>query len=128
MESTRESELVRVCLVRLFVYVLRESETMCYVRGNMIKSFNDKATEELFILERSRRYPQEILKRALRKLFLIDAAIALDDLKAPKGNQLKALKGDRIGQHSIRINRGWRICFEWRGDGVYDVEINNHYE
>ncbi|MBX2820209.1 MAG: type II toxin-antitoxin system RelE/ParE family toxin [Rhodothermaceae bacterium] len=94
----------------------------------MINSFNDKATEELFTQERSRRYPQKILKRALRKLFLIDAAIVLEDLKAPYGNRLEALKGDRIGQHSIRINRGWRICFEWREDGVYNVEINNHYE
>ena len=62
-------------------------------------------------------------RAAVRKLVQIDSAIALEDLNAPPGNRLEALKGDRAGQHSIRINDQWRICFRWDGDGVYDVEI-----
>ena len=63
-------------------------------------------------------------RAAVRKLVQIDSAIALEDLNAPPGNRLEALKGDRAGQHSIRINDQWRICFRWDGDGVYDVEID----
>ncbi|QQP91913.1 type II toxin-antitoxin system RelE/ParE family toxin [Skermanella sp. TT6] len=88
----------------------------------MIKSFRDKTTEELFRLGSARRF-SSISKVALRKLDMINAAIALDDLRSPPGNRLEALKGDRYGQHSIRINEQWRICFRWSGDGADDVEI-----
>jgi proteic killer suppression protein len=60
---------------------------------------------------------------ALRKLVMIDAAVVLDDLRVPPGNRLEALKGDRVGQHSIRINQQWRICFRWTKAGAEDVEI-----
>ena len=93
----------------------------------MIQSFADKQTEELFVLGKTRRYPGNIVTRARRKLRLIDAAGDLDDLRVPPGNRLEALTGDRIGQHSIRINRQWRICFLWEGSDAFDVEINNHY-
>ena len=66
-------------------------------------------------------------RAAVRKLVQIDSAIALEDLNAPPGNRLEALKGDRAGQHSIRINDQWRICFRWDGDGVYDVEIVDYH-
>ena len=93
----------------------------------MIQSFADKQTEELFVLAKTRRYPGDIVTRARRKLRLIDAAGELDDLRVPPGNRLEALEGDRAGQHSIRINRQWRICFEWQDGDAYNVEINNHY-
>lgn len=63
----------------------------------------------------------------MRKLDMINAAIALDDLRSPPGNRLEALKGDRHGQHSIRINEQWRICFRWSGDGADDVEIVDYH-
>jgi proteic killer suppression protein len=66
-------------------------------------------------------------RAAVRKLVQIDSAIALEDLKAPPGNRLEALKDGRAGQHSIRINDQWRICFRWDGDGVYDVEIVDYH-
>ena len=93
----------------------------------MILTFADKHTEELFTYGRTRRYPTEIAKRALLKLITLDSVEALEELRVPPGNRLEALSGDRSGQHSIRINRQWRICFEWREDGIHNVEINNHY-
>lgn len=82
----------------------------------MIESFGDKATEDLFHgrkTKRTRGFPAELLKLALRKLDMINAAHALDDLKAPPANRLEALKGDRAGFHSIRINDQFRIVFRW---------------
>jgi proteic killer suppression protein len=64
---------------------------------------------------------------ALRKLTILDAAVNLDDLRSPPGNRLEALKGDRRGQHSIRINDQWRICFTWTDTGAEDVEIVDHH-
>jgi len=64
---------------------------------------------------------------ALRKLVMIDAAVALDDLTVPPGNRLEALKGDRVGQHSIRINQQWRICFRWTDAGAEDIEIVDYH-
>ena len=93
----------------------------------MIRSFADKYTEALFQERRTRKFPSDILSRGLEKLRLIDAAVILEDLRVPPGNRLEALRGDRLGQHSIRINRSWRICFEWRDGDAYNVEVNNHY-
>jgi proteic killer suppression protein len=64
---------------------------------------------------------------ALRKLDQLEAAIGLDDLRVPPGNRLESLRGDRKGQHSIRINDQWRICFVWKGDGAHDVEIVDYH-
>ncbi len=75
----------------------------------------------------SRRRPETIEDVALRKLDMVDAAIRLDDLRSPPGNRLEALKGDRRGQHSIRINRQWRVCFRWTSDGPEAVEIVDYH-
>lgn len=75
----------------------------------MIESFKSRETEKLFNRERSHKLPPEIQKTALRKLWMLDAAMTLNELKVPPNNQLEALKGERKGQHSIRINRQWRI-------------------
>lgn len=91
----------------------------------MIHSFADKDTERLFADERARRF-HAIERQARRKLLLLDAAATLDDLRVPPGNRLEALSADRKGQHSIRINDQWRICFRW-DDGAHDVEIVDYH-
>lgn len=91
----------------------------------MIHSFADRDTEELFNDRQVRRLGA-IERIARRKLQLLDTAGKLDDLRVPPGNRLEALKGDRKGQHSIRINDQWRICFRWL-DGAHDVEIVDYH-
>jgi proteic killer suppression protein len=91
----------------------------------MIKSFKDRETEKLFNTGKSRKY-SNLLSVALRKLDMIDAAVILSDLRIPPANRLEALKGDRIGQHSIRINDQYRICFIW-SDGAENVEIVDYH-
>lgn len=93
----------------------------------MIKGFKDRDAERLFRRERVKRLGSDVQQRALRKLRMLDAATTLDDLKIPPANRLEKLKGDRAGQHSIRINRQWRICFNWRSGNVYDVEIVDYH-
>jgi proteic killer suppression protein len=93
----------------------------------MIKEFADPETENLFRGERSRKLPSQILRPALRKLLVLDAADSLEDLRVPPGNRLEKLKGDRRGQHSIRINDQWRICFEWRDGDAYSVEVTDYH-
>ena len=93
----------------------------------MILSFADRETETVWRGIRSRRFPPDLQDAALRKLRLLDAASRLDDLKVPPGNRLEALKGDRKGRHSIRINNQWRICFHWIEGGAEDVEIVDYH-
>lgn len=93
----------------------------------MIAGFADKDTEAVWLGERSRRLPGEIQQKARLKLRLIHAAVRLDDLRAPPGNRLEALAGDRRGQHSIRINEQWRICFRWIEGQAYDVAIVDYH-
>lgn len=91
----------------------------------MIKSFRDKDAEALFRGEEPRRL-RPIASVARRKLDMLDYAVELQDLTRPPGNRLEALKGDRKGQHSIRINDRWRICFRWAG-GAWDVEVVDYH-
>lgn len=93
----------------------------------MIKSFKCKQTERLFNRERPKSIPNSVHKVGLRKLDMIDAAERLDDLKIPPKNRLEALKGKRKGQHSIRINSQWRVCFVWRAGHAYSVEIVDYH-
>ncbi len=92
----------------------------------MIQSFACRDTERLFYRERSRRFGA-IERQARRKLLILDAAYVLDDLRRPPGNRLEALRGDRTGSHSIRINDQWRICFVWTQAGPQDVEIVDYH-
>lgn len=92
----------------------------------MIASFRCKETRSLFDGGTSRRF-QAFSAVALRKLDMLDAAISLDDLRIPPANRLEALKGDRQGQHSIRINDQWRVCFVWRDGAPHDVEIVDYH-
>lgn len=93
----------------------------------MIKSFADKQTAAVFLGKRIKNLPSDISDRAYRKLLMIDAAADLKDLLVPPGNKLEALKGDRKGQHSIRINNQWRICFVWKNSEAWDVEITDYH-
>jgi toxin HigB-1 len=93
----------------------------------VIKSFRDKTTAALFQGFRPKGIPAEIAERAARKLSWIDAATDLNDLRAPPSNMLEALRGDRRGQHSIRVNLQWRICFVWRGGDAHDVELCDYH-
>ena len=92
----------------------------------MIRSFADRQTRSLFETGRSRRW-NSIARVAVRRLVQIDSVAELGELNAPPGNRLEALRGNRAGQHSIRINDQWRICFRWANDGVYDVEIADYH-
>ncbi|HEY9172443.1 MAG TPA: type II toxin-antitoxin system RelE/ParE family toxin [Verrucomicrobiae bacterium] len=93
----------------------------------MIRSFACAERERLFADEASRRLPTQIQRVARRKLLLLHQARRVDDLRAPPGNRLEALKGDRAGQHSIRINDQWRICFRWDGEDALDVAIVDYH-
>jgi proteic killer suppression protein len=93
----------------------------------MIKSFKDKETEKIYSREGSRKLPVDIQQVALRKLRMINNAKNLNDLKIPPANNLEKLKGDREGQHSIRINDQWRICFKWKDGDAHEVEIADYH-
>ncbi|MEO0633848.1 MAG: type II toxin-antitoxin system RelE/ParE family toxin [Pseudomonadota bacterium] len=92
----------------------------------MIRSFADRDTAKLARRERVRRF-QSIERAALRKLAMVAAAAALDDLRVPPGNRLEALRGDRAGQFSVRINDQYRICFRWENGDAHDVEICDYH-
>jgi len=93
----------------------------------MIKTFADKHTQELYTTGRSKRIPSDLIKRAVRRLEYIDYANSIDDLKAPPGNRLHVLSGDREGQYAISINDQWRICFNFIDGDAYNVEITDYH-
>ena len=93
----------------------------------MIVSFKDKETENIFNEILSRKFPKEIQRSALRKLYSIDAAQDVDDLRIPAGNRLEKLKGNRNGQYSIRVNDQYRICFKWTSGNAEYVEITDYH-
>lgn len=93
----------------------------------MIRSFADRETERLFARTPDRRFPAQLHRVMLRKLVQLDAAERLDDLRVPPGNRLESLKGDRRGQHSIRVNDQWRVCFRWRDGDAHDVQIVDYH-
>jgi toxin HigB-1 len=93
----------------------------------VIQSFADRDTERLFAREPVRRFPADLQRTMLRKLVAVDAAEQLGDLRVPPGNRLEKLKGDRAGQHSIRINDQWRVCFRWKDGNAYDVAIVDYH-
>ena len=93
----------------------------------MIKSIKDAETRLIFQREISRKFPADIQQVALRKLRMLNNAATLNDLRVPPANRLEKLAGNRTGQHSIRINDQFRICFEWRGGDAYQVEIVDYH-
>lgn len=93
----------------------------------MIATFACKQTQLLFERQKTKLFSGKLLRVAYRKLVILHAASRLDDLKVPPGNRLEALRGDRKGQYSIRINDQWRICFFWRDGSAYDVKIVDYH-
>jgi toxin HigB-1 len=93
----------------------------------MIETFRDGETEKIFHREFSKKLPEQIQRIALRKLRMLNNAYTLNDLRIPPANCLEKLTGDKEGQYSIRINDQWRICFEWRSNNAYDVEITDYH-
>jgi proteic killer suppression protein len=93
----------------------------------MIRSFRCRDSEQVFRGQPSRAFPPEILARARAKLRQLDAATRLDELRVPPSNRLEALRGNRAGQWSIRVNDQWRVCFTWEGQDAYDVEIVDYH-
>lgn len=93
----------------------------------MIKSFADKTTEALFATGKAKRVPNEVAKRAVRKLDMIDSAYRIEDLRVPPGNKLHALMGNKEGQWSISVNDQRRICFRFEGEDAFDVEFCDYH-
>lgn len=93
----------------------------------MIQSFADAESQSVFSGRASRRFPSEIQRALRRKLLQLDAADRLEIMRLPPGNKLEPLKGDRRGQHSIRINDQWRICFRWEGQDAHEVQIVDYH-
>lgn len=94
----------------------------------MIRSFTGKFAEAVWTGNVGKGFPADLVRVAQRKLAMVNAAITLDVLRMPPGNMLELLKGDRAGQHSIRINDQWRVCFVWKEDGAHNVEIVDYHD
>ena len=93
----------------------------------MIESFKCKETAKIFARLFSRKLPTDIQQVAFRKLRMLNRSAGINDLRIPPANRLEALSGKRKGQHSIRINQQWRICFEWKNNNAFNVEIINYH-
>lgn len=93
----------------------------------MIRSFGDRETERVFRRETRTKFGRAVARAALRKLLILDAAESLADLRVPPGNRLEKLIGNRSGQHSIRVNDQWRVCFYWRDGDAHEVEIVDYH-
>lgn len=93
----------------------------------MIRSFKDAMTETVAGGKAPKGFPADIVKASIRKLTMLNNAQDLEDLRSPPGNRLEGLKGNRAGQHSIRINDQWRICFVWKDGGAEEVEIVDYH-
>jgi proteic killer suppression protein len=93
----------------------------------VIASFRDSETENLWRTGKSRKLPADLQRRAFRKLAILNAAVTLDNLRIPPGNNLEALRGTRAGHHSIRINDQYRICFRWEQGNAFSVEIVDYH-
>ena len=93
----------------------------------MIRCFACRETALIWTGKRSRKLPSDIQASALRKLRMLNNAYVINDLRIPPANRLEKLGGDRAGQYSIRINDQWRVCFEWKSNNAYDVEITDYH-
>ena len=111
-----------------FIFLLLDvtRHVMCYSLA-MIKTFANNETESVFSDGRAKTLPPDLLGRARRKLYAIDAAKTLEDLRMPPGNRLHQLKGNRAGQHSISVNDQWRICFTFSEGDAFDVELCDYH-
>lgn len=95
--------------------------------ADVIASFHDASTRELWETGQSKRLPADLHRKALKKLYILNAAVGLENLMIPPGNRLEKLKRDREGQYSVRINDKYRICFQWRDGNAHQVEIVDYH-
>ncbi len=112
-----------------FLHADRET-VIIYLGGELIVSFGDQATEDLYhgvATARVRRFPSGVVGAALRKLDMLNAARDLQDLQSPPGNRLESLKGDLKGFHSIRVNEQWRVVFRWQGGNAHDFRLTDYH-
>ncbi len=100
---------------------------MRYTLRTMIENFQCKETEKIFVRQFSKKLPTQIQQVAFRKLRMLNRSSSIQDLRVPPANRLEALSGERKGQHSIRINQQWRICFVWKGGNAHQVEIVDYH-
>lgn len=112
----------------VIIITLDINNALRYYFNKMIKSYTSKETKKIFEGIQSHKMPPEIQRTARRKLFMLDAADELKDLKVPPANRLEKLKGNRESQYSIRINDQWRICFTWTNGNAFDVEIVDYHK
>jgi len=119
-----EVDLLHLCPVDISLLDIDKQDVYYSI---MIRSFRCNETEKIFRREFSPKFPGDIQERAFMKLNAMDAAVEIQDLRFPPSNRLEALKGNRKGQWSIRINDQWRICFKWLGGHAEDVEINDYH-
>ena len=98
-----------------------------FISITMIRNFTDVDSERLFNTGKSKKFPPDIIKRTVKRLTQLDAATRLEDLRMPPSNHLEALSGKRAGQHSIRINDQWRLCFRFKNGEAFDVEIADYH-
>ncbi len=122
-DEHRSSEFQTPWVQKTYLEVVNERRYYC----EMIRSFRDNRTENVFYRLRVKGVSQIIQRAALRKLLILDAAEMLDDLRVPPGNRLEKLHGDRMGQFSIRVNDQWRICFVWKDGGAEVVEFTDYH-
>jgi proteic killer suppression protein len=108
-------------------YITFDVKRLALYNQEVIKTFRDEETEKVFHRQFSRKLPSDIQLVALRKLRMLNNAYTIADLRIPPANRLEKLTGNRAGQYSIRINDQWRICFEWRNNTVYNVEITDYH-
>jgi len=101
--------------------------SVTYYHGDMIKSFKGGVSESIWQRHYVKKFPDDLHKMARRRLGFLEDAMDLADLRIPPGNRLEALKGDRAGQYSIRINDKWRVCFRWIDGNAFDVEITDYH-
>jgi proteic killer suppression protein len=130
--SSGPDELYAVSLKRITGKTVERMKRLdtCHVtryKGSMIKTFFDKHTKDLYETGKSKKFPPDLLRRAIRRLEYIDLAAGVDDLKVPPSNRLHPLKGGREGQYAISINDQWRICFRFVDGDAYDVEITDYH-
>ena len=117
------------CLIATISDYLAFSEHYVYRnRDGVIRSFANKRTANIFNGVREGSFPASLVKRASSKLDRINYAASVNDLRVPPGNRLERLRGTRDGQYSMRVSRGWRICFVWKDGDAFEVELTHHYD
>ena len=125
--ARRSDKVVEIFVSRTSLHRTVDFDKHFVYKLRVIRSFSDSETERFFVTGQSRRLPRDILRRAAMRLRQLDAATRIEDLRLPPSNRLEELKGNRAGQHSIRINDQWRVCFRFGNGDAFEVEIIDYH-